>query len=112
MINTHEDIVDYHRKNSEEVCDLIINHFHETSRKLDELKLSEELMDQLGHAQIGSYLKATSNSFAGFVSLLTDRVDDDTYKKMKEEFMGMISKVLDKSYEMTKQVGRDKPDAN
>jgi hypothetical protein len=103
MIKTKEEIAEYNKNTAEEVAGVIIDHFNKKSAELETLVEGDELAAELGHAHLGAYLKATSNSFAGFVGIMTDTIDDASYEVVKGQFMTMVSNMLDESRRIARE---------
>lgn len=104
QIKTKEDIIAYNNKTTEALAMLIIKDFEKTSAEMSAAEVdSPELRNELIHAHLGSYIKATGHTFSSFVSMLIDGQPEGLYEMLREKFTIMINELLDDSRKLAKE---------
>ena len=102
QIKTQEDTIAYNNQVTEQLAMLIVKDFEKTSAEMAAFEVEPTLHNELTHAHLGSYIKATGHTFASFVAILIDGQGDEMYEILRGKFTGMIGSLLDESRKSAK----------
>ncbi len=103
QIKSQEDTIAYNNQVTEQLAMLVVKDFEKTSAEMAAFEVDPKLHNELIHAHIGAYIKATGHTFASFVSMLIDGQADETYELLRGKFTGMITNLLDESRKVAKE---------